>query len=299
MRDPVFAGVVLSGMAVALGLFAVVTALVPRAPRLADALAALDGSAASAQVLTVPDEELDRASRFGAWLQRRLHVPVSDRVHASLALQSRTLGDFFTEKAILAMLGLVTPPLLAALVMGFGGLARPVPLVASLALCAAGWFYPDLKLRSTQREVTADAGEALHTLFDLVTLERLANQSSSQALASAAAMSDAPVFLRVRGCLERARLEQRPPWAHLKTLADDLGLPEIADVADVMALDDQGAALADALRARVRELRSAHLMREKQAAHQVSERMTLWMVIPTIVFGLVLLTPPLLRLVQG
>ena len=95
---------------------------------------------------------------------------------------------------------------------------------------------------------------------------------------------------------EQARLEQRAPWPDLQRLARDLDLSPIADMADVMRLDDQGAALADVLTSRVKELRDAHLNRERTRAHQDSERMTIWMTIPVIVFALVYLPPPLLTI---
>jgi hypothetical protein len=49
----------------------------------------------------------------------------------------------------------------------------------------------------------------------------------------------------------------------------------------------------------VRELRDAHLTQAKIAASAVSERMALFMVIPSLVFGLFFLVPPILRLVGG
>ena len=63
-----------------------------------------------------------------------------------------------------------------------------------------------------------------------------------------------------------------------------------------MKLDDSGASLSEALRARVKELRDAHLTRAKIEAAAVSERMTFLMVIPSLIFGLLFLVPPLLRL---
>lgn len=137
----------------------------------------------------------------------------------------------------------------------------------------------------------------MFTFFDLVSLERMANLSATQALESAAAASDSPLFVSIRGALLRARLEQRPPYAELRRLADRLQLPQLADIADVMQLDETGAAVTTTLRARVRELRDAHLTEAQVAAHAVSERMTIFMAIPAMVFGLIFLTPPLLRLV--
>jgi len=180
---------------------------------------------------------------------------------------------------------------------GWAGVELPaaVGLVAALV----GFFVPDILLRRAEHELNADATEALLTYFDLVTLERLANQSGSQSLRSAAAISDVTVFATIRDALERARLEQRAPYAELRRLGAELELPALVDAADVMALDEAGAALSDTLRARVRELRDAHLTRTKIAAAAVSERMALFMVIPSLVFGLFFLVPPILRLLGG
>lgn len=296
MRDPVFALTVLSAMAVTLGLFVLVTALIPRPARLADALGLLGGGDEAVHDPVREVEAGDWATRLGARVASQLRLGFSDRTRRTLALQGRTIGDFVTQKMLLAAVGLVTPVLLVSVLQGFGHALAPVPLGLSLAAGLFGWFHPDLELRRVRQAVSADAAEALFTFFDLVTLERLANRSSSQALASAAQMSENPLFLRLRSTLELARLEQRPPWQHLRRLADELEMPEIGDIADVMRLDEQGAALAGALRARVAELRDAQLLRERTAAHQVSERMTLWMTVPTMIFGLLFLAPPLLKI---
>ena len=89
--------------------------------------------------------------------------------------------------------------------------------------------------------------------------------------------------------LERARLEQQSPYAELRRLAGALDLPELADVADVMQLDETGAALSGALRARVRELRDAHLTAEQIRASADAEGMTIYMTLPAMAFGLILL----------
>ena len=79
----------------------------------------------------------------------------------------------------------------------------------------------------------------------------------------------------------------------------ELELPALCDIADVMKLDDSGAALSGALRARVKELRDAHLTEAKIEAAAVSERMTFLMVVPSLIFGLLFLIPPLLRLLSS
>lgn len=299
MRDPFVVLAASCGASIAVGLLLVVLSRRTPPVRLDDAMALLAGEPLAApatdQRLRAHDDDLP--SRLGHWVFVHGHVPVSATQRRILALQSRSFGDFVAEKVILATVGLALPVMVTAVAAGLDRLVTPVPVLVTLVLAAVGWFLPDLTLSRHDTSTRADSGEALFTYLDLVTLERLANASASQALSSAASLSDVPLFLRIRSALDRARLEQRPPWSDLRRLAKELQLPQLADVADVMRLDEQGAALADTLRARVRELRDAHLLEEKLAAQAVSERMTFWMVIPSLLFALVFLGAPLLKLV--
>ncbi|GAA1390730.1 hypothetical protein [Luteococcus peritonei] len=297
MVDPLVVVVTASGLLLSLGLVLVVAGLRDHPVSLTDALDSLDGAqrAGGPTGREMVDEE-DLAGRIGALAFTRLRLPLADEHRRLLALQGRSIGDFFAEKLLLATLGLVAPLLLTAVLQGLGALVAPLPVGLGIALALLGWFWPGLTLHRGRERGRSDAGEALFTFFDLVVLERLANASAAQAMMSAASLSDSPLYVRLRTCLERARLEQRPPWQELNRLSHELDLPQIADMADVMRLDEQGAALAEALRARVRELRDAHLLAEKLEAQKVSERMTVWMVVPSMVFGLVFLTPPVLKL---
>jgi Flp pilus assembly protein TadB len=178
-------------------------------------------------------------------------------------------------------------------------LSPAVPAVAAVVGSVVGYFVPDLMLRGKAKGARTDAGDALLTYIDLVTLERLANASATQALYNAANLSEIPLFTQIRAALERARLEQQAPYAELRKLAVQLDIPQLADVADVMQLDETGAALSGALRARVRELRDAHLTRAQNEANAVSEGMTIYMSIPALIFGLIFMAPPLMRIAFG
>jgi tight adherence protein C len=162
-----------------------------------------------------------------------------------------------------------------------------------------GFFVPDLLLRRTTVTARSNAVESLLVFIDLVTLERLANASSSQALQHAATLSEVTLFAQIRLALDRARLEQQSPYAELRRLAEQLDLPELRDLADIMQLDENGAALSGVLRARLKELRDAHLTREQMAASAASESMTIFMTLPAMIFGLIFLVAALLRIVQG
>lgn len=284
------------GALVAVGLWAVVVGAARRPARLADVLGTTKSTNAHVMVDAGSPEDgvFDRVG-----LRLWSVLPVSERTAATLQMQGRTGADFMAEKLVMALIGAIAPGLVSLIAwlmdlpMGVG----PAAWVVVGAL--VGWFVPDLLLMRSRGHLHAAAGEAVFTYIDLVTLERLANQSSTLALTRAASLSDNILFRELRLSLERARLEQRPAWQGLEEVAQRLDLQPLRDIADVMRLDEQGAALGGALRARVRELRDSHLMSQKIEAQQVSESLTIWMVIPALVFGLILLTPPLLRMMSG
>lgn len=299
MPDLVNGPMVAFGAALLTGVWLVVCGLLPRPVRLDDALQLLDGVPASSsrgRSAALVDDPDSRLEQLGARVYNRWRLPLSEETGAQLVLKGRSIGDFFAEKLLLGTTGLVLPLLVALLRLALGEAPSPLPLLWSILGAVVGFMLPDLTLRRQARDTRSDAAEALTAFFDLVTLERLANLSGTQSLHAAAALSDAPLFVRIRGALEHARLQQRAPWGDLRELGRDLGLPALGDIADVMALDEQGAALSGALQARVKELRDAQLMDTKIAAQEVSERMTLWMVLPVMVFALIFLTPPLLRI---
>lgn len=285
---------VVPGMLVALGVWVTALAFMPQHPRLGEALTALADPGR-------PDAapEPDDGERLGAWLLRRRPALVGPVLARRLELAGRTLERHHTLKALGAVLGFGAP--LAGGVVWWAATGTPSPMPALVALlgAAVGFVVPDVLLRTADRGVTEDATESLLTYFDLVTLERLANQSATQSLHAAASLSDSTIFATVRAALDRARLEQRLPYAELREVGRRLDLPALVDLADVMRLDDTGAALSGTLRARVAELRDAHLTDSKIAAAAVSERMTIFMVVPSLVFGLFFLTPPLLKIVFG
>ena len=285
--------VLIPGMLLVLGLFLVVLAFRPEYVRLGDALASL-GSARPAEP---EDGAAPRGERWGRWWLNRRPAVVSAATERALELKGRSLARHYSLKLAGAAAGFLAPVALGVVALAVGQ-AAALPLLLSLVGALVGFIAPDLTLRGQGDELTADASESLLTFFDLVTLERLANQSATQSLHAAANVSDNAVFVQIRAALERARLEQRMPYAELKAVGQRLGLPALVDLADVVRLDETGAALSGTLRARVKELRDAHLTEVKMAANRVSERMTIFMVIPSLIFGLLFLTPPILTLIS-
>jgi Flp pilus assembly protein TadB len=294
-----FTLVVLAGALVAAGLLFLVLALLPAPPRLVDALDRIDGGQRREPQLVDIGLSNKRSDRLGAFLYRRSPIPLTERQKQNLRLQSKSIAEFYSDKAVMAVVGAAIPAILAFGVTGMAGAAAPYPTIVAVIGAAVGFFVPDVLLLRATASTRAGAVEALLVYIDLVTLERLANASATQALHNAANLSEVPVFTQIRTALERAQLEQQSPYAELRRLAEQLDLAELADVADVMQLDETGAALSGALRARVRELRDAHLTQEQMQASAAAEGMTLYMTLPALIFGLFFMVPPLMKIVLG
>ena len=290
----------LAGVLVAAGLVAVVGGLRRTAPGLRAALDRVGGGEPQVEGPDATEPLGSPSERWGAFLQRHVPVPLSAGQRRALRMQDKSVAELYADKTVMAVIGTVLPALLGS---GLGwvlsGHVGALPAVAAVVGGVLGFFVPDLLLLRSSAGTRSAALEALLVFVDLVTLERLANASAPQALLRAATLSQVPLFVQIRTALERATLEQQSPYAELRRLADALELPELADVADVMQLDETGAALSGTLRARVRELRDAHLTAEQIRASADAEGMTIYMTLPAMAFGLILLTAALLQIVLG
>lgn len=288
--------ILLAGMLALGGVVAVAASLVPSPPSLRPALDRLDADPAVLDHRLITVSAGSRSERLGALVYRRSPIPLSPRQRQLLRLQDKSVAEFYADKVVMAVVGAILPSLLG---FAWGWMTgRPSWWPAGLALLGlvAGYFIPDLLLRRSGKATQSRTVESLLVFIDLVTLERLANASATEALQSAAALSDVPLFVQIRTALERARLEQQSPYGELRRLADDLELPELKDVADIMQLDESGAALSGTLRARVKELRNAHLTREQITAGAAAEGMTIYMTIPALIFGMIFLGAAMLTL---
>ena len=288
--------VLLAGMLTLGGIVTLVAAALPAPPSLQPALDRIVGDHSTGDRDLVVVTDGSRSERMGAALYRRSPMPLSPRQRKLLRLQNKSIAEFYADKIVMAIIGAILPALIG---FAWGWLiGQPSWWPAGLAMVGlvVGFWTPDLLLRRSAKASQTRAVESLLVFIDLVTLERLANASAAEALQSAASLSDVPLFLQIRTALERARLEQQSPYGELRRLAEELELPELRDVIDIMQLDESGAALSDTLRARVKELRNAYLTREQIAAGAAAEGMTIYMTIPALIFGMIFLGAAMLTL---
>lgn len=175
-----------AGMVAGFGVLLLIRGATAPPVRLGDALAVLERRQPQPTAFVAePQGWVERA-------QRRLRLPLSDRQQKLLLLQGRTVGDFFVEKMVWTLAGFFVPVLWSLTELMLGNPVGLTPLLVALAGAAGGFFVADVRLRTGAQQHQRAAVDGIHTFFDLVVLERLANASAAQASANAAAISDAP-----------------------------------------------------------------------------------------------------------
>lgn len=292
---------VLTGGLFGLGLTLILSRVLPAQPHLGAALERLApargaaGAPGDAQAGGLQD-------RVGLWVHRHLPGAAALRLpRHELAVLRTPVHRYLGEKALYALIGLLFPTLVAFTVALLGSpLPFAVPLLAGLVLAAVMSFIPDLAVRAAAKAAREEFKRALGAYIDLVALERASGSGTTQALEAAAAIGDSWVFRRLREELARARWSGTPPWDGLAQLADELGLPELSDLGDIMRLSgEQGATVYATLRARSTSLRTALLNDEHAKANAAGERMALPLAALGITFLLLLVAPPVLLVVFG
>lgn len=291
-----------SGCLVGLGITLILWRLVPAHPHLGAAIERLDPARAQPSGEAPGTGRRGLPDRIGLWMQR--HAPATSwgKIPTrELAILHIPVHRYFGQKALYAVIGLLFPVVATALVW-LVGLTPPilVPAGASIVLAAVLSFIPDYNARDEAKKAREEFIRALGAYIDLVALERAGGSGSTQALETAAEVGDSWVFQRIREELARGRWAGQPPWDGLTQLADELGLPELADLADIMRLSgEEGATVYQTLRARAASMRTALLTDEHAKANAAGERMTLPVSTLALIFLVLLATPAVIRVVFG
>ena len=274
--------VILAGALTGLGVATVVRALIPSAPDLRSALDRLDPTRTPAP--STPWSGPAWAARAtGRLLPRVVEALRLGRYATDLRVVGRTPEDLALRKAGYALLG-ATFPALFTLAVAAVGVSLPVviPVAASLVLGAVFFALPDVDLRRRATEARAGMRRAACAYLELVALERAADAGTVEALDRAASIGGSSEFATIRDALLRAELAGQPPWAGLTALAEQVGVPELGDLADIMRLSgEDGAAVYATLRARAGSLRTQLLTAATAKANAASEHM----IIPASLLG--------------
>jgi Flp pilus assembly protein TadB len=278
-----------AGVLTGLGCWLVVRELVPAGPSLRAAIDRLDSGGSADERISLPAQLSRRLAAAAPWL----HVPVQD-----LRLLGRDPADWLARKVSLGFAGLVAAPALSAL-LAVGGLSLhwTIPAGTTIALAAALFFAPDIVTRMSARAKRADFRQALTSYLDLVALQRGAGAASTEALEAAAEVGRGWAFERIDGALSQARKASAQPWDGLASLAEEIGVSELADLAEIAGVAGQeGARILDTLSARAESMRAEALAAAKSQAGARSTTMVLPIALLAGGFLVLLIFPDFYRL---
>jgi Type II secretion system (T2SS), protein F len=222
-----------------------------------------------------------------------LPVPVKD-----LRLLGQDPGNWLASKVSFGLAGIALVPVVCA-VTDLSGRQLPwtMPAFGTLGLGAALFFAPDLVTRVNARHKRVDFRHALASYLDLVALERAAGAAPTEALEAAADVGQGWAFERISAALIRARKASAPPWDGLASLADEIGITELADLAEIASVAGQeGARILDSLGARAESMRAEALAATRAQAGARSTTMVLPIALLAGGFLVLLIFPDFYRL---
>lgn len=288
----------LGGAFLGLGVALLVARFLPAEPDLVDALSRLTPTRGRTSALS-PATAATGKERIGVWAIKALPPAIWIKTPTrELALLRIPLARFYGDKIVMALMGLVIAPLFGFFFGQIGlGLPVAIPAIASLGLAAVMFFLPNHNAVDDARKARLEFTRALGAYIELVALERNNGSGVRQAMESAAEVADSWVFTRLAEELRRSRWSGQPPWDALHALAEELGLPELDDFADIMRLSgEEGVSVYTNLRARSAAMRTAMLNDETAEANAIGERMTIPGSLLGVIFMALLVAPSLLRM---
>ena len=288
-----------AGALIAAGLTGLAWYLIPSRIDLADAV---DRTLTPQRPRPASDLPSTSTERVGNWTLRHLpsvlwqRTPIRD-----LEILHKPISEFYGEKALVALIGIVLTPLLVW-ILSLSGLQPPfvVPVGATIAIAVGLWFVPDIDVRHRAAEARAEFGRALGASIELVAMERQSGSGARQALEVAATVGDSWVFSRISQELARSAWAGQTPWDALHSLGNQLGLPALGDLSDIMRLGgEEGAQVVTTLRARAEALRIQVRTDAVTHANNTAERLTFPGLVMAALFVATLVGPGVAALFSG
>lgn len=297
--SPTVMAVVALGMLAGAGLAILAREFAPQHTRLSDAMSNL-AHAPSAARQAPPLPAPAGTERLGAWAEATLtRLPGVSTPDVDLRLIGRTSRWFWSQKLSCVLIGLVIPSTVGVALPLLGiGLPLAVPAGLGLIVAAAMWLVPDGYVRTEAARARTDFASAAVSYLRLVAIKRLGGRGVVESLTSAAALSDAWMFVRIREELALADMAGLTPWDALDRVADEIAVPELREIADIARLSEQGSAISDNLLARAASMRDRILSREHTAAAAATTSLALPLAALLYVFVAALLYPMVIILLS-
>ncbi|WP_162802090.1 hypothetical protein [Ornithinimicrobium murale] len=291
----VYAPYMLAGAAIATGLLMLLRELLPTQPDVKDAVARL--APHNLQLLTRAQGDspvaLSRLASLAARIDRVMDripgfaVSPQDRAILRARRPNSPANDPWALKFACGLTGLLLPTGLGLVLQATGsGIPFIVPAGLGVVLGALAWALPNVQLQSEAAVARAEFLRVAIAFLRLVAIQRLAGAFPNTALVGASEISEHWAFRRLRQELIRAEWARVPTWDAITSLAEQVGVPQLADVGDIMRLAGEGSdAVADSLLARAKSLREQILA----DAHAAANRSTTTMAVPRTSLLLILM----------
>ncbi|MFV2102089.1 type II secretion system F family protein [Micromonospora sp. LOL_024] len=274
------------GLVAGLGLLLAASGLAPARPTLGQALDALRRAPAAPEAPTPARVRLLAAPLRAVGLPRR-------RMCADLAVLERPVALHLADQTLAVLAGLVLPPLaMAVLTAGGVTFAAGMPVWASLAGAAGGWWLAESTVHAEAGRRRDELRYALSAVLDLVVISLAGGAGLEQALDDACADSHGWAAQRLRRAVDTARLLRVPPWQALGQLGEDTGVVELQELAATMSLaGTEGARIRDSLTIRAATLRAHQAAALEARANAATERMSMPVMLLAAAYMLFLLYP--------
>lgn len=288
--------VLILGAIAGLGIIVAVSAFVPKHVKVSAALEVL-GSTSEKAAASKWNEQLGTAMQRQSWLNF-LRVDPRD-----LDLTRTSSLNHATHQAVAGVAGLILPPVLGVMFTLITGLpvstilfSLPLSFILALVLM----YAVNLTVTQKAKEARQEFSRAVATYIELVAAERRRNSTPQVALTRAAEVADSWVFKRLQEELQLAKYQGIRPWDSFKRLSKELGVPELADLADLMKIaGTEGASVYEPLRNRGKSLRIQMLNDARTKANADTEKTTLPMAMMGVVFIVLIATPALTKLLMS
>jgi Flp pilus assembly protein TadB len=219
------------------------------------------------------------------------------RVRSDLSLIGRSIETHLALSLLGAAVGFVLSVLLAGVL---GTLLPGLPVLSKLILFGLG-ILVGAALQSVQTAARAtvrrrDFRHVVGSFLDLVAMNLSGGRGVPEALIAASSVSDGWAMVRIRDCLEIARLQGVTPWVALGELGEQTGVAELRDLSAALELvADDGAKVRESLATRAASLRRQELADVEGRAQARSQSMLVAQLLLAIGFLIFLIYPAVIR----
>jgi heme A synthase len=271
------------GVVVGLGAYLAIRGLVPAGPSLDAAIGRLHPR----------PQQPTRTLTESLISTLRLRPPYAD-----MRLIGQSMDRYVVEKVAYPLFGLIGPAVFAELLTLAGVHVHWfLPTILSISFALAMYLLVERSIKQKADIAREEFRRVIATYLTLVGLVRYAGAGAVESLEVAARVCDGWVFDRIREALDDARYSNEAPWARLRVVSEEIGVPDLGEVGDIMSLvGDQGAQVYQTLIARAQSMRTSLRTTEQQRAAKATTLLYVPTSLLTLVFLVLLGYPALSRL---